>query len=346
LLSAFAAVINDCNNSAIATYNSFSPATAQGVGLSNVVKINGIRREVASNSSADVLIVGQPYTIINNGVVGDEQGNQWLLPAAIEITPAGSITVTAVCTALGAITAAAGTINQIITPTLGWQSVTNPADATVGAPIEDDATLRQRQSASTALAAQTPLESIVAAVRNLPGVQEVAAYENDTSTTDANGIPPHSISLVVKGGDDVQIATAIADKKNPGTGTYGTTTETIIDQNGVPNTIHFFRPTEKRVIATVNITALPGFVSTTEAAIAQAMSDWVAAMPIGDPSGVAYNDLIAAAKLPPPLGPTYKIEYGALQIAYFGGTLGTADLPLAFNEEANLATTDITITAS
>ncbi len=58
LLAIFAAAINDANAMAAAVYNAFSPATAQGVGLSSVVKINGIARAVASFSTVDVLIVG------------------------------------------------------------------------------------------------------------------------------------------------------------------------------------------------------------------------------------------------------------------------------------------------
>lgn len=45
-------------------YNAFSPSTAQGAGLSSVVKINGIRRKTASYSTVDLRIVGQVGTIV------------------------------------------------------------------------------------------------------------------------------------------------------------------------------------------------------------------------------------------------------------------------------------------
>jgi uncharacterized phage protein gp47/JayE len=113
-----------------------------------------------------------------------------------------------------------GTINQIATPARGWQSVTNPADAAEGAPVEKDPVLRQRQTVSTALPSLTVLDGIIGAVANVPGVTRYVAYENDTSAADANGIPSHSISLVVEGGDATAIANAIAAKKTPGSGTY------------------------------------------------------------------------------------------------------------------------------
>lgn len=342
LLSVFASAINDCNNAAIAVYNSFSPATAVGAGLSSVVKINGIRRLVPSNSSADLTLVGPNGTVIVNGIVQDTvTGNQWLLPPQVTIDGSGFAVATATCSVAGAIIAPANTITEIVNPQRGWQSATNAADATVGAPVEQDGTLRQRQAVSTSLPALTKLESIVSAVLELPGVQVVKPYENDTGATDGNGIPGHSIALVVVGGDSLAIATAIANRKL-GAGTYGTITEVIIDQNGVPDTVRFSRPTTKRVIASLRITALTGYVSTTGAAIQAALAGWVSALPIG--GSVNLNDMVAAAKLPGAIGATYKIEYGNLTIALFGNALGTADLAMAWNQEAALAVPDISVT--
>lgn len=342
LLAVFATAINDCNSAAIAVYNSFSPATAVGAGLSSVVKINGLRKLVPSNSSADLTLVGPTGTPIANGIVEDTvTGNQWLLPELVTIGDSGSVVATAICSVAGAITAPANTITQIVNPQRGWQSATNAAEATVGAPKEEDGALRQRQAVSTSLPAQTRLESIVAAVLNLPGVQIVKPYENDTGTTDDNGIPGHSIALVVIGGDSVAIATAIANGKL-GPGTYGSISEVIIDQNGVPNTISFSRPTAERVIANLSITALTGYVATTGALIQSALSAWVEALPIG--GSVNLNDMVAAAKLPGAIGATYKIEYGNLTIGLYGNSPGTADLAMAWNQEAALATADTSIT--
>ena len=50
LLAVFAQAMYDANMATIAAYNSFSPATAVGVGLSNAVRINNIKRAVATNS--------------------------------------------------------------------------------------------------------------------------------------------------------------------------------------------------------------------------------------------------------------------------------------------------------
>ena len=150
-LAILASAINDTNTVAVQVYNSFSPAKGIGEALSSNVKINGIKRAKASASTVDLRIVGQAGTTIVNGIAKDANQQQWALPATVVVPPAGEVTVTASSTQQGAVSAAAGTITQIGTPTLGWQSVTNPAAATPGAPVESDAALRVRQAVSVAL---------------------------------------------------------------------------------------------------------------------------------------------------------------------------------------------------
>ena len=134
LLAVFAMAIHDANTAAVQVYNAFSPATASGAALSSNVKINGLARGVATRSSVDLRIVGQGGTTISGGVALDGDRVQWELPASVTIPPAGEITVTALCRKVGAVAAAPGSITRIGTPTLGWQSVTNPAAAIRRAP--------------------------------------------------------------------------------------------------------------------------------------------------------------------------------------------------------------------
>lgn len=262
-LAALAEMINDGNMSDVATFNAYSPSTAQGIGLSSVVKINGIRRKTSSNSTAVVTLVGQAGKIINSGIVQDSNQNLWDLPATVTIPVSGTIDVTATAQQSGNIIAPEGTITTIYTPTRGWQSVTNEAPATPGNPVEMDATLRQRQAASTSISAITPLQAIISNVAETAGIGRYAIYQNKTGTTDSNGIPGHSIAVVAEGGDVIAIANAIEAKVSPGTGTYGTTTETVEDPAGVPTPISFFEMTEIYVVVQANIVPLSGYVSTT-----------------------------------------------------------------------------------
>lgn len=344
LLAIFASCINDANAVAISVYNGFSPATAQGANLSSVVKINGIARAVASASTVDVTIVGVVGTTITNGVVQDTNQVNWDLPASVTIPPAGQITVTATCEQAGAISAALGTVTTIATPTRGWQSVTNASAASLGNPVEEDADLRVRQASSTALPSLTVLDGIIGAVKAITGVTRVAAYENDTNIIDSNGLPPHVISLVVEGGDATAIANAIAAKKTPGGGTYGTTTVTVNDVYGIPHPINFFRPTPQAITAVVNVKALAGYSTAVGARVQQAISDYVNSVAIGGGSAgaVEWDACIAAAKGVVG-GNTFKIT--SLTISGPGGA-GAPDVSLAFNQSATCTPASVTVNAT
>ncbi|WP_334033911.1 baseplate J/gp47 family protein [Burkholderia cepacia] len=341
LLGVFAKAISDVNSVAIAIYRSFSPATAQGDALSSNVKINGIARKIASYSSADLVLIGQAGKTITNGAAKDTNGVQWMLPATVTIPSSGTITVTATCATIGDVSARAGTINQIATPVLGWQSVTNPADAAEGAPVESDAALRQRQTVSTALPSLTVLDGIIGAVANVPGVTRYVAYENDTSSTDANGIPSHSISLVVEGGDATAIANAIAAKKTPGAGTFGTTSIVVADIYGRPITISFFRPTGAPIGATVTIKALGGYTTQAGQQIQQAVSDYINGMQIGGGlSGcVEWGDALTAANS---VGGGVTFKLSGLTLTGPRGA-GTPDVALLFNEAASCTPANVTL---
>jgi len=326
-----ALAIFDTMQVAAAVYSSFSPLTAQADALSRNVKINGIKRRVATFSTADLLIVGTAGTVINNGQAEDTLSQKWNLPASVTIPPGGSITVTATAAEIGSVTAGPNTINKIATPTLGWQSVDNAAAATTGDPVETDAELRRRQTFSTALPSLTVLDGTIGAVASVPGVTRFRGYENDSDVTDANGIPAHSIAIVAEGGDQQAIGDAIAIKKTPGTGTYGTTTVTTYDQYGLPNLIDFFRPTPATIGVEVTIQALTGYTTSYADQIAAAVAASIQALDIGD--DVLITKLYVPANLPgTQAGATFDITQ--LRIKKNAGAFGTSNLTLAFNEVA------------
>ena len=340
-VAVMALAIFDTMQVAASVYNSFSPLTAQSDALSRNVKINGIRRRVATYSQVDLRIVGQVGTTINNGQAEDTLGQKWNLPVSVTIPVGGEITVTAQAADIGDVSAAAGTITKIATPTLGWQTVENLLPAVEGEPVESDAELRVRQTVSTAIPSLSVLDGTVGAVASLAGVIRFRGYENDSNATDANGIPAHSIAIVVEGGDAQAIGDAIATKKTPGTGTYGTTTVTTYDQYGLPNLINFFRPTPATIGVEVTIQALTGYTTGFADLIAAAVAAQINALEIGD--DVLITKLYVPANLPGnPAGSTFDITQ--LRIKKNAGAFGTNNLTLAFNEVAECdPATDVTV---
>lgn len=339
-LGIIAQAVNDTNALAFAVYNSFSPATAQGIGLSTVVKINGLARESSSNSTVNVVCTGTPLSVITSGVIADVLGNQFKLPTFI-MPPGGSITLTAVALNPGAINGGAGTVATIVNPQRGWLSVTNPAGIVPGLAVETDAQLRQRQSFSTGNNALTPLKTLTGLIAALPGVVEVQPYENVGSTTDANGLPGHSISMVVLGGVASDIASIILNKKTEGANTYGSTSVTVNDYAGVPKVINFFVPASETIQVHIALTALTGFSTATESLIQNAVANYINSLLIGQ--SVYLSKLYVPANLGNDSdGTTYDIT--AITVGVNGGGLGTADIPILFNQQATCIVSDVTFT--
>lgn len=338
-LAVHAAAINDSNNATIAAYNGYSPTFAQGAGLSSVVKINGIRRQPSTNSTATETIVGTYGTVITDGQVGDANGKTWNLPTPLTIPIAGTVDVTVTAVDSGAIQATAGTINKILTPTAGWASATNAADAVPGDPVEPDAALRQRQTESVAIPSLSVLDGILGAVANTPGVERHTIYDNSTDSTDSNGIPSHTIAVVVEGGSTQPIIDAIGSKKTPGTGTFGTISGTYVDPESISQPISYEPLTVVPITVEVDVTRLVGWVSSTADAIKAAVAAYISAQVIGE--DVYYRRLYAPAALNGAgLGLTYNLT--AVLIARTGSPTA-ADVAIAFNEAASCVVTDITV---
>lgn len=340
-LAILAQSIYDANQAVEAAYLNMNPDNALGAGLSALVKLNGLLRKVPTNSTVTLLLGGAVGTTILNGQAADINQRVWNLPASVTIGVGGTATVTATAVDPGAITTAPGDVSVIHTPTLGWVSVTNGSSATPGNPVEADPALRARQTVSTSLPAQTVLEGVLAAVKEVPGVVEASAYENDTGSTDALGLPAHSISLVVSGGDSTAVATAINLKKTPGAATFGTTSVTITGVSGLPKVINFYRPTDNDLAMAVTIKALSGYTSTVGDAIKQALSDYIAALPLGAP--IYLTRLYLPAQL---YGANTTFELTNLLISVKPASPTNADITQAIYNNAVLALADIALTVT
>ena len=280
LISAFALMLYDIQQGLLLAYNNAAPTYAVGAGLDRLVALNGIRRRAATQSTCVVTLTGAAGTEIHSGVVQDVHGYYWDLPETVKIN--GDTDVEAICRTAGAITAAVGEISIISTPTRGWDAVTNATPATPGTAVETDIALRARQKVSTANPSNTVFEGIVGAVSNLDGVTRCRAYENDTGET-VEGLPPHSITLVVEGGDVNEIAEIIRLHKTPGCYTNGTTAVVLpVDTYGTTTTIRFYRPTEVAVEVSVTVAPLEGYSSVTAAAITDNIFNSVSNAKIGE----------------------------------------------------------------
>ncbi|WP_275216530.1 baseplate J/gp47 family protein [Citrobacter freundii] len=345
MVALVALAIHDANNTAISVYNCFSPATGYGAALTSNVKINGIARKGATNSTVDLLLTGTAGTTITNGSVRDQNNIIWNLPASVSISVDGTVQATATSANSGAIAALAGTITTINTPTRGWTSVTNPTAATVGAPAETDAELRIRQGQSVALPSITPFEGVYGAIANVAGVTRHKLYENDTGAVDVNGLPPHSISAIVDGGDITEIAQTIRGSKGQGTSTYGTTSVTVPDTYGNPHVVSFSRSTDVPVYGHITLKAFAGYTSQIGVQIQQAVADYINGLTIGD--SVLLSRIYSPANLGVVSGGSARYyDIQELLIGKSSGSLAAANIDIAYNESASCNPANIAITVT
>jgi uncharacterized phage protein gp47/JayE len=332
-LSVFALMLFDVYQTLQAVYNNRSPLTAIGSALDSIVKLNGLKRNIATNSTVDVVVTGTYGTVITNGVVTDTNSNRWLLPASVTIPIAGTITVTATAEEVGEITALAGTVNAIATPTAGWVSVNNSSSAVAGEPVETDTEFRIRQSISVTLPSITPLEKTTAAIAAIAGVTRYKVYENYTNVNDpVTDIPPHCIAAVVEGGINTDIFQAIYDNRGLGCYMDGDQVLPIVDDNGVSTEVRFYRPTEMPVYVTLDIHTLTGWTATTEDLIIAAIADYINSLQIGEMLTHSALYYAAVGVMSNPAKPTFSIYALGADVSPIGSPMETDDIVINFNE--------------
>jgi len=333
-ISAIALKISDTLKTIQLDYNNRSPVTAVGAALSSLVKINGLTPNSSTYSTATVTLAGTAYAIITNGVAKDLNGYKWDLPASVVLDATGALTSTVTCQDLGAITAQPADISIIDTPTYGWTSITNASAASPGLPVETDSQLRYRQSISTAIASQSPLDATIAAIAAVSGVTRYKVYENDTSSTatDPNGysLPAHSITAVVEGGADEDIALAISNKKTPGGYTNGDEVVNITGIYGTVTPIRFYRASYVDIDIEITIKTLTGYTSATNAAIIAALAAFLNTPQIGDDLAISSLWYTAMSVNPSISEPLFSIT--SMTVGKVDDSGGTTDIVIDYDE--------------
>lgn len=343
LLSVIALMEADAMQAAILSYNNRSPVSAIGAGLDGLLKLNGLARKSASYSTCAVALTGTPGAVIQNGIVGDVNGSKWDLPAELTIPGGGTLNVTAICEKVGAINANVGELSIIQTPTAGWISVTNAAAATPGQPVETDSQARARQAISTELPSISMLAGTIAAIAATPGVSRYSILENPTGSADSNGNPAHSITCVVEGGLDADIAMAIYQNRSIGCYTNGTTTVNVTDPNNanIIMPMRFSRPVVVPIYVTLGAHPGAGYTSATTDAIKAAIAAYLNSLQIGQQVAISALNYVAMSVAGNIASPSFAIE--SLTAGTAPAPVGTSDIAIAFDHVSSGSIANVTI---
>ena len=137
-----------------------------------------------------------------------------------------------------------GVITNIVKSDAGLLGVVNICGYIAGREKETDTEFRQSYIDKIFNRSSRMLESIRSAIlMNCQGVESVAPYENPSHEWDEFGRPPHSIEIVVDGGDSREIAQQILERKAGGINTFGDTTIVLSGAYDEDIPVSFSRPT-------------------------------------------------------------------------------------------------------
>jgi len=249
----------------------------------------------------------------------------------------------------GQIVGAAGDLTTIETAQSGWSSCTNPLDADQGRSIETDAQARVRANAELRATGNAALDAILSDVANVSGVDRVICFKNDDDATDVDGVPPHSVEVLVRGGTDADVAAALLGTVAAGIRTYGTTTVSVIDSEGDTQTIMFTRPSVVNIYLeydlSIDSTIYP---SDGDAQVKQAVVDFSEGLIVG---GVQFDygyldigdDVEPDLLRTPPKQISGVKKVSAIRLGISASPVGTTAVSITGRQVADLDTSRILV---
>lgn len=282
VLRIFASKLSELWDLGQAVYGSQYPDSAFGQSLAFLASLTGTIRRAETFSTVLATVDLDADTYASGDLIASVDGDP---TARFEnrdeiVAPGGEIEdVVFVAQSAGPVRADAGTLTVIAETVTGWNSITNPEDATLGALEEADTPLRLRREDELNRAGSTTARAVRAAVLAVDGVTACTVLENDTDAT-VSGMPPHSLQAVVLGGDDQAIAEAIEGEKAGGIQAFGSEGPfTVIDSQGESHSIDFSRPAVQEINIEVTLQAFAAATGTFAAyvgdtATKQAIADW------------------------------------------------------------------------
>jgi hypothetical protein len=286
-------------------------------------------------------------TVLESGVhfanVQGDPENQWTPTEDFTAPSTGTHDVVFRAAETGPVSANAGTLTVISTSVTGWTTITNPDDAAVGREADEDSDLRSRREADLARAGSGTRLAIQSDVNALDDVQAVIVFENKTDSVDANGLPPHSIEVVVDDGevpavDDDVLAQAIFDSTGAGIQWHGTgSSGTATDEEGTDYTVPFTRVTFVDVHLAYTIETGAGYIGD-----AQLQSDIVEqAQSLFNEVG---DDVLFAALLGLPLSREGVLNVTDFFLDITDTPVATDDIPIGPRSKAAFNTANVDIT--
>ena len=178
-----------------------------------------VTRKQGTPSSVMITITGRPTTDIPSDFTISDGSENYIIEAPTRIGENGEILAKFNNVNINDFVAKANTITQIVTNVDGVERVNNENNATQAIFRETDAELFNRCLYFGSTATNASFRSILANVAQVKGVNRIAGAENVANQNKIiNGVEltPHSICIVVDGGEAQEIAEAIQKSRATG----------------------------------------------------------------------------------------------------------------------------------
>jgi uncharacterized phage protein gp47/JayE len=326
------------------------PDNAEGVLQSSMVKLNGITRNDEEFTSVVADVVGVVPNVLLAGAVAEtsDTGDRFVLSADVTFTGGADSSVW-IAESAGPVPCEAATLTVISTPKPGWTSITNPAAATsIGALEEEDGDLRIRRDQSSTLGAVHAYEAITAGMLNVLGVLDAKLLVNETGSVDGDGLPAHSIRMIVEGGTDDDVAQSFWDEGTAGVERTGTSSGTASDRNGNSQTVPFSRPVDVNIWIEMTLATGPGFPADGADQIKQAIVDYAAGIhesQIGNPDDDGYQiaEDVIYSRLYIPINSVPGHSVTDLTLGIAASPVGKVDVPITNLQKSRFAIARITV---
>ncbi|EFB5611689.1 hypothetical protein HGM08_001646 [Campylobacter jejuni] len=299
-----------------------------------------VTRKQGIPSSALITIQGVAGTEIpEDFLISDNQYN-YKISQSVIIPNTGTIDVLFYCTEINEFIANPNTITQIVTVVNGVERVNNTNIATPAILKETDGELFQRCVYFGSTARNASFRSILANVAEVIGVNRIAGAENVTNEPlEVSGVTltPHSICLVVDGGENKNIANAMFNSRATGCDMVGDTEVTILLDNQ-KYTYKFYRPTAVPLKAEVKVSATGAIIpSNYESEVKNVLSNFINNLDINKniTQPLLANNLIKNIT---------DLNILDIKFGLKSGDVGYINIQLKLNEIASISVDDITVT--
>lgn len=297
-----------------------------------------VTRKQGTLSTVLMTITGVPGTIVPTDFTITDGTQNYQPSTEFTIPTSGTIDTTFQATEINDHIASANSINQFVTLVDGVETLDNAAQANEAILKETDNALFTRCVTFGATATNSSFRSILANVAQVEGTSKVTGAENYTDnpvTFKGVELTPHSIAIVVIGGEDEEIAKAIQNSRATGCYMLGNTTVEVID-NDVTYSYTFYRPTEVPLKFRVEVEI-----------DSDSPTNWEETVKNNIVSFVNSLNIASQATQPNTAKYLYRnisgFDINDVQLAKVADTLGYTPIVLNLNEVFTVSTNDIEV---